>query len=252
MQYSYFPNIERPLIFGHRGFSSEAPENSMPAFDLCVERNIGGVELDVHLCKSGELVVIHDHNLKRLAGIDRRVEELTLGQLKELDIGSHKGQTFRGEKIPTLEELFKRHGKALYYDIEIKEESAKQTPIGGILKALIEQYTLGNQCIVSSFNPFALRYFRKISGNTIPTATIFAESGEVPRFLWHGWGRHISRSPLLKPDRQQVNEQFIKKFRLHKRYPIISWTVNSKEEGLRLLQMGVEGLISDNPDLFTP
>jgi len=65
---TFFARTDRPLLFGHRGYSLLAPENTMKAFDLCAERNIPGVELDVHLCKTGELVVIHDHNLRRLSG----------------------------------------------------------------------------------------------------------------------------------------------------------------------------------------
>lgn len=252
MDKTFFPNAKRPLIFGHRGLSALAPENTMAAFDLCVEHKIFGVELDIHRCRSGELVIVHDHNLKRLANLDRRVEELILEELKALDVGSHKDPEFKGEQIPTLEELFQRHGKLLHYDIEIKEESIKEVGVSQKLLSLIKEYKLEEHCMVSSFNPFAVRYFRKASASSIPTATIFAEGEEVPKFLWHGWGRHISRSPILKPDRKQVNESFMAKFRLRKKYPIISWTVNDSQEGERLLSLGVEGLISDDPTLFSP
>lgn len=251
MDTTLFPGAKRPLIFGHRGFSALAPENTMTSFDLCVEHKIFGVELDVHLCQSGELVIVHDHNLKRVANVDQQVEDLTLDELKALDVGSHKDPKFKGEQIPTLEELFQRHGNKLHYDIEIKEESAKERGLSQKLLSLIQQYKLEKYVLVSSFNPFALRHFKRASHGSIPTATIFSEGEGVPKVLWHGWGRHISHSPLLKPDRKQVDECFMAKFKLSKKYPIICWTVNDEKEGERLLSLGVEGLISDHPTLFT-
>ena len=97
-----FAGVPRPLLFGHRGYSSVAPENTMEAFDLCVGRGIPGAELDVHLCKSGELVIIHDHELQRLAGIDAVVEDSTYAELRQLDVGSHKDPRFAGARIPLL------------------------------------------------------------------------------------------------------------------------------------------------------
>ena len=71
------------LVFGHRGFSQEYPENTMLSFSKCAENPlVDAVELDVHLCKTGEVVVAHDFSLKRTAGIDSEIEDLTLEQLK--------------------------------------------------------------------------------------------------------------------------------------------------------------------------
>ncbi|MDD2296482.1 MAG: glycerophosphodiester phosphodiesterase family protein, partial [Sphaerochaetaceae bacterium] len=106
-----FPHAKRPLLFGHRGYSELAPENTMAAFDLCVTHEIPGIEIDVHLCKTGELVVIHDHDLLRLAGVENTVEEMSLTELKQLDVGSHKDKKFAGERIPLLEELFTTYAK---------------------------------------------------------------------------------------------------------------------------------------------
>lgn len=249
--HTLFPSIPRPLLFGHRGFSELAPENTMRAFALCVEKGIGGIELDIHLCKSGELVVIHDHNLKRLAGVDAQVEDLTLDELLALDVGSHKDASFAGARIPTLKEVFDVFGSSFYYDIELKVGGIKDTHIARKAWQMIRSFQLQGHVLISSFNPFAIRYFNQASGHSIPTAVIYCESQEVPKMLQHGWGRHIAQATVLKPELKLVTEASMHKFSIKKGYPILSWTVDDRESGRRLLNLGVDGLITNNPGLFT-
>ncbi|MDD3365724.1 MAG: glycerophosphodiester phosphodiesterase family protein [Sphaerochaetaceae bacterium] len=245
-----FPHAKRPLLFGHRGYSELAPENTMAAFDLCVAHEIPGIEIDVHLCKTGELVVIHDHDLLRLAGVEHTVEEMSLTALKQLDVGSHKDKKFAGERIPLLEELFTTYAKKFYYDIELKVHGYKDTGIARKTWQTIQAHHLEEVCLVSSFNPFAIRYFNKVSHKAIPTAVIYSEAEAVPKVLRRGWGRHIARATVLKPDHKQVTEQMMDKFSTKKGFPIITWTVNNKEQGKKLLDLGVDGLISNDPKLF--
>lgn len=247
---SLFPEAGRPLIFGHRGFSSLAPENTMKAFDLCLKKGIGGIELDIHLCKSGELVVIHDHNLQRLAGVSARVEELTLQELQRLDVGSHKDPKFAGERIPTLRQVFETYGSAFYYDIELKVGGTRDTGIASKTWQLIKELQMESAVLVSSFNPFAIRYFNRESNHTLPTAVIFSEAEEVPKALQHGWGRHIAHATVLKPDSLLVNTKMMAKFSKRKGFPILAWTVDDLNAGVNLLSLGVDGLISNNPSLF--
>ncbi|HAF86314.1 MAG TPA: hypothetical protein DCG32_08140 [Sphaerochaeta sp.] len=82
----------KPMIFGHRGYSSLEPENTLPSFLPCIEKHIRGAELDVQLCKTGELVVVHDANMKRVSGRDALVSDLTLEELGSLDVDKkHQG-----------------------------------------------------------------------------------------------------------------------------------------------------------------
>src|SRR5512147_2630414 len=95
----------RPLILAHRGASAEAPENTLAAFRLAMAQGADGVELDVHRCASGEVVVIHDEDARRTAGAPLRVAEAPLQALRALDAGGWKGEQFRGERIPLLAEV---------------------------------------------------------------------------------------------------------------------------------------------------
>lgn len=245
-----FPDAKRPLLFGHRGFSELAPENTMQAFNLCLEKGIGGIELDIHLCKSGELVVVHDHNLQRLTGISVQVEDLTLAELKRLDVGTHKDPKFAGERIPTLREVFGTYGSSVYYDVELKVGGMKDSGIAQKTWLLIKEMEMQQVVLISSFNPFAIRYFNRVSKGGLPTAVIYSEAEEVPKTLQHGWGRHIAKATVLKPDLQLVTERTMAKFSKRKGYPILSWTVNDRDTGVRLLSLGVDGLISNNPSMF--
>ncbi len=245
-----FPHAKRPLLFGHRGYSELAPENTMLAFDLCATYDIPGVEIDVHLCRTGELVIIHDHKLERLAGVEGEVEEMSLADLRQLDVGIHKDKKFKGERIPLLEELFEKHGKNFYYDVELKVHGYKDTGIARKTWETIQAYNLEEVCLVSSFNPFAIRYFNKASNRAIPTAIIYSESTEVPKILRHGWGRHIAQATVLKPEQKLVTANMLAKFSSRKGYPILTWTINDKQEGETLLKLGVDGLISNDPVLF--
>jgi glycerophosphoryl diester phosphodiesterase len=74
---SLFPGLPRPLLFGHRGCSYAAPENTMQAIELCVMHRIPAVEIDIHLTLDGKLVLTHDFNIKRVSGIDAVIEKTT-------------------------------------------------------------------------------------------------------------------------------------------------------------------------------
>ena len=92
-------------IIAHRGASGDAPENTMEAFQLGFDQGADAIECDVQLSADHELMVIHDPDLKRIAGVDRAVNEMTLAELKELDAGSWKAEKWAGVQIPSLAEV---------------------------------------------------------------------------------------------------------------------------------------------------
>jgi len=91
-------------VVAHRGASADAPENTITAFKLAFEQGADGVECDILRTADGRVVMMHDKTTKRTTGVEGKVEEMTLAQLQALDAGSFKSPTFKGEKIPTLEE----------------------------------------------------------------------------------------------------------------------------------------------------
>ncbi|MBI9107628.1 MAG: glycerophosphodiester phosphodiesterase [Spirochaetales bacterium] len=241
-----YPGEKKPYIFAHRGCSKAAPENTLAAFEEALNQKIPGVELDIHLCNSGELVVTHDDNVKRVTGFDGIVEELSYTELKKLDAGNWKGPQFSGEKLPLLEDVFDLLGSSVYYDIEIKSRKTVSSGLEEKLAALIANRGLEERCIVSSFNPMALKFFKK-SAPHIPTAIIYCNDGELPPYLRHGEGKWIASADILKPDYKKINRTSMFFNHTIGRRPILPWTIDDPETAVKLIKLGVEGIISNDP-----
>ena len=244
----------RVLVFGHRGMSQYYPENTMLSFSKCAENpSVDGVELDVHVCRSGEVVVAHDFSLKRTAGIDREIEDLTLDELRAIDVGSFKSPEFSDCRIPLLSELFSNIGDRFIYDVELKVKAWHvNRDLSRKVYALIREYGLEKNVLVSSFNPFALRAFRSVSHGTIPTADIFEDAPSIPKPLRYGGGRLVSRSTFQKPVFRQIDDSYLAS---HGALPIVTWTVNEEAEVRRLMAlnkggMKVFGLIGNDPAML--
>ncbi len=231
----------RPLLFGHRGSCIDHAENTISSFAECLQHGIDGIELDVQRCKSGELVVIHDYDLQRVASSPLKVAECSYRELKQIDVGG-------GESIPLLEDVFALGGEKLFYDIEIKAPGVQDTGIEALLFNAIKSFDLNAKCFVSSFNPVSLLRFKRIARGIIPTGLIYSQAASVPKILHHGFGRHIAHPTYLKPAKEQMEKA------LSLGYQLCPWTVDDREEARQLLAMGAKGIISNNPkalqDLF--
>ncbi|MCR5761337.1 MAG: glycerophosphodiester phosphodiesterase [Sphaerochaetaceae bacterium] len=246
--YELFDN-DRIFVLGHRGFSEKYPENTMISYQACADLDgVDGIELDVRRCASGEIVISHDSNIKRATGVDRRIEEMTWDEIKDLDAGSFKGEGFSDARIPLFQELLSSFGDRFCYDVEIKADKGK--PYKQLVLdvwQLIQDSHLESNIMVSSFNPLALRRFNKACWYSVPTADIFCTDENIIKWLRHGEGRYISGSCYLKPETSMVTEEALNKW---DRY-VIPWTVNTEEEAERLLSFPhVKGMIGNNPQIL--
>lgn len=241
------PFAGRPILFAHRGCSAAAPENTLAAFRKAAEAGIPGIELDIHRCASGELVVIHDDSLKRTTGLDAAVEETAYSVIAGLDAGAWFGPEFGGEKVPLLGEVFELLGDTVYYDIEIKTRERSCGPVEQAVIESIYRSGLASRILVSSFNPFSLREIKRLDPS-IPTALIYTNHPELPLPFRNGGGRFICRPDVMKPASDKVNRpSMFFKGRLAG-YPVLPWTVDDPEEARRLLHLGAAGIISNLPE----
>ncbi|MEA1911975.1 MAG: glycerophosphodiester phosphodiesterase family protein, partial [Spirochaetota bacterium] len=236
-----------PLLFGHRGCSKLAPENTLAAFQEVLDNNIPGLELDVHLCKSGEIVVCHDLNLKRTTGCDSLISETSLDDIKKLDAGSWFDKSFAGEKIPTLDEVFKLMGTRVYYDIEIKHRNKHYGELEKKLTAKIKEWKFENRVIISSFNPIAILGIRK-EAPMLNTAVIYTKWKELPWYLRTGGGKYICKPNILKPTRHQINPRTMFINKKIEGYPVITWTEDDIEKAEKYINMGVDGIVTNVPE----
>jgi glycerophosphoryl diester phosphodiesterase len=234
------------MLFGHRGYSALAPENTLAAFSLLLEHGIPGVELDVRLSRDGKVVVIHDENTKRVTGVDARVQDCSASKLRRLDAGSWFSDAFRNEGIPLLDDVFDLAGDRLYYDIELKWGQREN---GGLEQAVVKRirsHGLVDRCLISSFNPYCIRRVQAIAPE-IPTAHIYAKHREVPLLLRRGQAGLMFPAPYMKPRSSQINRISAFVLRRILRSRILAWTVDDPEEATRLIHLGVRGIISNHP-----
>jgi glycerophosphoryl diester phosphodiesterase len=245
------PASSQRLLFGHRGYSALAPENTMAAFSLLLEHRIPGVELDVRLSRDAEVLVIHDENARRVTGVDAAVEECPASMLRSLDAGGWFGASFRGESIPLLDEVFELLADRVYYDVELKWRGRRG---GGLEEAVVERiraHGLEDRCLVSSFNPYCIRRIQALAPQ-MPTAHIYSSHREVPLLLRRGQAGLFLPAPFMKPQSKQLTRlgSFILRRVLGRQ--IITWTVDEPAEAARLIELGVRGFVSNDPDLIKP
>src|SRR5512140_687268 len=140
----------RPLVLGHRGASADAPENTLAAFRLALAQGADGVELDVWRCASGEVVVVHDEDLRRVAGLPVRVPDAPLAELRAADVGAWKGEAFRGERVPLLEEVLAALPAAVV-NVELKSRG-RDLRLGDAVAKVIARAGAAARVSVSSFD----------------------------------------------------------------------------------------------------
>ncbi|NOY10232.1 MAG: glycerophosphodiester phosphodiesterase [Spirochaetes bacterium] len=244
-----FYNNNSVMLFGHRGNSIKAPDNTLAAFKKLLDDHIPGVELDVMLCGSGEIVVSHDYNLKKSSGVDLSIEKEDYNRIKELDVGSWFSPEFKDERIPLLKDVFELLGNKVYYNIETKSEKIRTGLLEAKLFNTIKNFGLEKNCIISSFNPFSIKAVKKIAP-ALPTSLIYSRSKRLPFILRYGAGRLFTGFSFIQPYYKLINPVSVHLNKNIFRNPVIAWTVNDVSESNRLIDLGISGIISNNPSVL--
>jgi glycerophosphoryl diester phosphodiesterase len=246
----------RPLAIAHRGGAGQWPENTLYAFERAAAAGVDVIETDVRATKDGELVVFHDEGVERTTGGAGRVGSLTLAELKRLDaayrFSPDGGRSFplrgSGVAVPTLREVFEALPH-VRFNIEPKQAAPS---IAAPLCRLIREHGLTERVLIASFSAATLAEFRR----ECPEVATSAATGEVASFVaLQRAGLAASYSPLMQA--LQVPEQaggvriltrdFVeaahgRNLRVH------AWTVNDEADMRRLVEMGVDGIMTDYPD----
>ena len=219
-------------ILGHRGASAHVVENTMAAFRRARADGADGVELDVRLCQSGEVVVFHDEDLRRLAGRPERVAALSLRALREVRLA--------GEPIPLLAEVLEELS-GLLINVEIKAPRALPPP--GLVAATARVIAARDGVLVSSFNPFALAELR-VRAPRLPVGLLF--HAEQSRPLRDAWARHVLRPCAVHPEHVLVDLAAARAWR-REGLEINVWTVDRPEDVRRMADAGVDAIITNDP-----
>jgi glycerophosphoryl diester phosphodiesterase len=251
-----FFNHDGILVIAHRGGRGLWPENTLYAFERAVQLGVDVLEMDVHSTRDGELVVMHDDTVDRTTNGRGRIRELALAELRELDAGytwtPGNGQSFpfrgRGLTVPTLAEVFTAFPGAAMI-IEIKQS---QPSIVAPLYRTILEHKMTERVLVASFDADSLRQFRHVA----PEVATSAGEDEV-RALYALNRLHLGRIyrppaealqvPEYSDDRRVVTRRFVKT--AHGRnMQVHVWVVNDADGMRRLVDLGVDGIITDYPD----
>ncbi len=236
----------KPQIFAHRGARRVAPENTLPAFAAALEMGADGIELDVHLSRDGQLVVIHDFTLDKTTSARGLVTEYSAADLAALDAGSHFSPDFANVGIPTLVDVLDLIGDACRINIEIKSMDPEGGPAVEPLAALLRARGLYDQVIVSSFNPVALIKMRWVEPR-VRLGLLYEAS--LPPHLRYAWFTSIMAPEAIHPYAPLVTEDEMQWARA-RGLEVNVWTVNAVDEARRLADLGVDALITDVPDIL--
>ena len=237
----------KPRIFAHRGLAEplNLDENTIPAFQAAIDHGATHLESDTQATSDGHAVLFHDSDLKRVAGIDALVSELTLTEVREIRLAN-------GGSIPTLFEAL-THFPTAFFNLDIKTKLAIEPTIQAI-----EDAKAHNRVLVSSFsNPTRKSALKKFSQ---PVATSASASVALAAWASHtllfglGFRSIVSEVDALQvPVRLGIvnfsNSAFIKRVQRHKT-EIHFWTINDPIEMGALINAGADGIVSDRVDLF--
>jgi glycerophosphoryl diester phosphodiesterase len=252
-------NPQWPKNLAHRGASGRAPENTVEAFRLGLESGAKGLEMDAHLTRDKEVVVIHDDTVDRTTDGTGFARDMTLEEIRSLDAGyrfSPDGESFpyrgKGLRVPTLREIFENFPEAAV-NIEIKES---QSGIQEKMFDLIEEYRAEKRTLVASFGYSIIRRFRKVSGGRVPTSAsrveisifYFASRVYLEKFV------PVNYDALQIPTRHRGFEIATPRFieAAHSRGVRVDvWTINDEKEMRRLLDLGVDAVMTDEPEILS-
>ena len=258
----FFAASDDVLVIAHQGGEGLRPSNTMTAFANAVALGVDVLETDVHATADGELVLMHDDTVDRTTDGSGTLREMTLAEVQALDAGYYwtddDGQSYpyrgQGLRVPTLRELLTAFPQ-MRFNVEIKEQ---EPPVAEPLCSLIRELGMAEQMLVASFNEAAIVAFRQACPEV---ATSMVQAEIIPFFalskLWLGATYQPQVEAIQVPefrggivpwgDLRVVNGRFIRDAQ-HHNIEFHVWTVNETNDMQRMLDWGVDGIITDRPD----
>lgn len=221
------------LTIGHRGAKGHITENTLASFERALALGADAIELDVHVCATGELVVFHDFTVNRLTNGTGEVAKLSLTELKALELPG-------GHKIPTLAEVMEAFGKQCFWNIEMKGRHTAQ-PVSDLIEFYIANGYDYDSFIVSSFQYEELKAMSQINPH-IPLGILTEASVHQ---AWE-WAAEFNAA-ALHPHFTLLTESNVAKAR-EAGYKVYTWTVNEATDIARVKALGVDGIITDFPE----
>lgn len=232
----YYPS--NVAVTAHRGDSAHAPENTMKSIMLAVENQADIVEIDVRQTKDGEYVVVHDENLRRVAGVNVRVGYVDYSYIKTLKVGADIDREYEGEMIPTLREVLSYAAEEdVFLNIELKSaKTDRDDYVEGVLK-LIDEYDCKDNCVVASSDYKVVRRIKEIDSDIKTVYIVMMAIGDIGNYEY---------ADVYSIRSNFVDASLVKAAHLNDK-EVYAWTVDDEEQIKRLLLIGVDSIITNNP-----
>jgi len=236
--------VNAPLVIAHRGASLQAPENTLRAFCLAADLGADAIEMDAKLSADKRVVIHHDLTLERTTNGKGRVSSLRLSELKRLDAGIKFDISCSEERIPTLEEVIEVVGDRLLLNIELTNYASPFDNLPEVVIDIIRKFGIQRKVLISSFNPIALIRVRRIASDMMCGLLLKSSEPKWMRKLF----RHVVTYEAIHPGYDLIDKAFMQKS-IASGELVNTWTVNNREQIVELLELGINGIITDDPGL---
>lgn len=239
-------NLLIPKVIGHRGARAYAPENTLASFHTAADLGVEWVELDAKLTKDGVAIIFHDEDLQRCTGHQGLVAETDFATIRELDAGSWFGESFIGEKIPTLEEAINvilERGMGM--NLEIKPCPGRELETAEVALDIATRIWPDDipPPLISSFQHVSIEAARDMIPDW-PRGLLMEE--QLPN--WKELADYLDVSAICIDAEKTTREQVEEYIEVQK--TILAYTVNNPDRARELVRWGVDGFFSDNPDVI--
>ena len=230
-------------IYGHRGASGYAPENTLEAFELAAKMGADGVELDVHIAKDGELVVAHDELVDRVADGTGLICSMTTAELKKLHFNKTHPE-YKNATIPTLREVFELlKPTGLHINVELKNSVIRYPQLEEKCIKLADEMGMRDRILYSSFNHYSIQHIKEIDAS-LPCGLLYEATMVEPwkyAAALHVNAIHPHFTELQTPGEADATHALGMQVNV--------WTVNKEEDVPQTLQAGADIVISNYPDV---
>lgn len=226
---------------GHRGASAYAPENTISAMKKAIEMRADYVELDVQETADGVIILLHDNTLERTAGVDKYIWEMNYDDLSEYEAGAWFDEKYKGEPIPTLQEVIEAVNGKLKLNIELKTNGYEKQLADRTVE-VVKENGFADECIFTSFDFSQADRVKEIDPSL--------KAGYIFETLPENVDVFKSNIDVLSVYYKLVDENFMEKAGKNNK-EVHVWTVNKKDEMKRLIDLGVASIITNYPDRLT-
>lgn len=225
-------------VWAHRGASADAPECTLPAFELALAQGADGIEFDVQLTRDDEVVVIHDETLERTTDGTGWVADHSLAELRALDASAGR-EGFAGTRIPTLDEVLEL-ATGVILNVELKNSRLRYKGLEERVLQILADHSAGDRVVLSSFNHYSLRYLMHV-GAPYPLGALYSDPLYRPWKYAQRLGVTCLHPPLRATRRKLVDNCHALGMRVH------VWTVDDEPDLRRMAGLGVDAVITNRP-----